>query len=103
MRNERVWWVPALCLLALAWGISCSAPAKPGLNPRPEDFPSAQPPGEMNGATGQGEDGEDSDPIGPSTDVPPNEVPGNVPGVADAGAPPPDAMAPDADAGADTN
>jgi hypothetical protein len=108
MRNERVGWVLAACLLAVAAGVACSAPAKPGLNPRPEDFPSVQPPGEMNNSTGEdignGEDpGDVPDPVGPSTGEPPNETPGNIPGVADAGVVPADAMAPDADPGADTN
>lgn len=102
MRNEPGWWVRAFALLAIAWGSSC-------LNPRPEDFPSAQPPGETDNPGGGGEDGQgqgppadDPDPTTPSTETPPNTQPpsGGMTGAADSGVASPDAAA---DAGADAN
>jgi hypothetical protein len=106
MQNERSPWVFAVCLLVFAWAVGC-------LNPRPEDFPSAQPPGEMSnpGGSDNGAAGgppADPDPVAPATGEPPHEEPGNTPGgggsvAADAGAPPADAAAPDAAPAADAN
>lgn len=106
MRNDQASWALALCLLALVWGGGC-------LNPRPEDFPSAEPPGDMtlpgegNGDGMSQEPEPEPEPNVPSTGEPPREGPGSTPGgmigAADAGVPPSDAAPPDADAGTDAN